>query len=138
MKELKFNKSDVPQLLLDVKCENEIIDIHNDFLCFAIRVENDSLMVYLEKNQPEKNFKPQTKFEYGCIEFKQFEVKDVEKILSEKLPSTITNLSIGEIHFPDAEKNKKTLFVISFVNSELDDYEIVSSELVIKFWNETK
>jgi hypothetical protein len=132
MEEVKFNKLDKPQLLLDIKLNSEIVDIHNDFDCIKIEMEKKSLFLKLKKSDPEKNFTPQTKFNHGSIEFKEFEIKNLNTLLLQKLPATINNLSIGEIYYSDKEKNKKCFFVLDFVDS--DEYEIITSEVIVKFW----
>jgi len=134
MKEIVFDKRSPPDLLLDIYYPDETVDLHNDFECVQIEVRNDSLFAYLEKGSPDGSYIPNTKYEGGCLEFRAFETEFISDLLSEKLPATIINLSIGEIHFPDPERNKKTLFMLSFTDTAPGNYEIIAAELVIRFW----
>ncbi len=130
MEEVIFNKikNNKAELLLDIKLDAEVIDIHNDFNCTKVEIKDFSLIFHLVKSLPAKNFIPQTKFDYGCIEFKEFETENLNSLLMQKYPANIDNFGIGEA----GNNINKSLFVIGFVGSE--DFDIFAREAIVRFW----
>jgi hypothetical protein len=134
MKTVKFNRSDKPQPLLDIKLSNQTVDLQNEFVCTKINIEHNSMLIDLKKSD-ETDLISKTKFKKGYLKFKEFEIESLKKILLEKFPANIRKLSVGNLRFSLDSKNDKTLFVIRFADTtNSEDYEIIASELQVKFW----
>jgi hypothetical protein len=134
MKKVKFNRSDKPQPLLDLKFSDQIIDLQNEFVCTKINIEHDSMSIDLKKSSKD-NLISKTKFKNGILKFKEFEIETLKKILLEKFPASIRKLSVGSLRISVGNENDKTLFVISFADTtNTEDYEIIAKELQVKFW----
>jgi hypothetical protein len=134
MKKVKFNRSDKPQPLLDIKFSDQIIDLQNEFVCTKINIEHDSMSIDLKKSNT-SNLISKTKFKKGILKFKEFEIETLKKILLEKFPATIRKLNVGNLRFSVNNGNDKTVFVISFADTtNTEDYEIIAKELQVKFW----
>jgi hypothetical protein len=134
MKKVKFDKSDKPQPLLDIKFSDQTVDLQNEFLCIKINIEHDSMLIDLKKSD-ENNLISKTKFKKGYLKFKEFEIESLKKILLEKFPASLRKLSVGHLRFSLDNKNDKTLFVMRFADTtSSEDYEIIASELQVKFW----
>lgn len=132
MKKVKFNRSDKPQPLLDIKFNDQTVDLQNEFVCTKINIEYNSMSIDLKKNN-ENIMSSKTKFKKGILKFKEFEIETLKKILLEKFPATIRKLNVGNLRF--SVENDKTLFVISFADTtNTEDYEIIAKELQVKFW----
>jgi hypothetical protein len=134
MKKVKFNRTDKPQPLLDIKFSNGTVDLQNEFVCTKINIEHDSMSIDLKKSQ-ESNLISKTKFKKGILKFKEFEIESLKKILLEKFPATIRKLSVDSLRIAVGSENDKTLFVISFADTaNTEDYRIIAKELQVKFW----
>jgi hypothetical protein len=133
MKKVKFNRLDKPQALLDIKFSNQTVDLQNGFVCTKINIEHDSMSIDLEKSDETDLTK--TKFKKGYLKFKEFEIESLKKILLEKFPASIRKLNVGNLGFSRDSKSDKTLFVMRFADTtSSEDYEIIASELQVKFW----
>jgi hypothetical protein len=134
MKKVKFNRSDKPQPLLDIKFSDQIVDLQNEFVCTKINIEHDSMSIDLKKSHKD-NLISKTKFKNGILKFKEFEIETLKKILLEKFPATIRKLSVDTLRISVGNENDKTLFVISFADTvNTEDYKIIAKELQVKFW----
>lgn len=131
MKEIKFNYSNPPELLLDIDLNGEIVDIHNDFDCTNIEVNKTLLIITLEKNNSSINYIPNTKIDRIIITFKKFESNSINALLMQKIPATIDNFSIGKMISKRMSKDEKALFILGFVDSQ--EFEIVASEAIVSF-----
>jgi hypothetical protein len=127
MKQIVLNENNKPELLLDLQLGDDSIDLHNDFDCLKIEVDNDTLIIQLAKSHSDKSCIPKTRFSFGRIEFHGFEVDNLSDILLQKFPLTIDNFSIGS-----TLDDRKCLFVLGFVGT--DEYEIMATEVNAKFW----
>jgi hypothetical protein len=133
MKKVKFNRTDKPQPLLDIRFSDQIVDLQNEFVCTKINIENNSMSIDLKSH--ENNLISKTKFKKGILKFKEFEIESLKKILLEKFPATIRTLTVGNLRFSVGQENDKTLFLISFADTaNTEDYEIIAKELQVKFW----
>lgn len=134
MKKVKFNRTDRPQPLLDIKFSDQIIDLQNEFVCTKINIEQDSMSIDLKKTS-ENNLISKTKFKNGYLKFKEFEIESLKHFLLEKFPATIRKFNVGNLRFSVGHENDKTLFVISFADTvNTEDYQIIAKELQVKFW----